>query len=84
MADTRHKNGNWNLGSPIQWDKVNLALLMDIRDELQANNRRLDTIIGLANCYRIPRALDAMYEIGKAQRKKVRDAAKRKKAAASA
>lgn len=46
MSDTRHKNGNWRLptsgnGSPETWDAVKIAVLMDIRDELQALNRLL-------------------------------------------
>lgn len=74
MADTRRKNTNWTLPtSGFDWDHAKMAMLMDIRDELQTLNR-------LANCYRIPRALDAMYEIGKDIRRKKRLAAKRLKA----
>jgi hypothetical protein len=47
---------------------------MDIRDELQ-------TIRDLAQCYRIPRALDAMHELGVEARRKKRAAAKKRKAA---
>ena len=50
-VDTRKKNVNWRLnvnadGTVPNYD-AHLAVLMDIRDELQALNR-------LANCYRIP------------------------------
>lgn len=44
--DTRHKNGNWplpttNKGAPESWDFVKIAVMMDIRDELQTLNRLL-------------------------------------------
>ncbi len=46
MPDTRHRNKNWNLGeqhpSGPTFDQVKCALLMDIRDELQALNRLLN------------------------------------------
>lgn len=71
-ADTRHKNGDWKLASPITWEHVPIALLMDIRDELRA-------IRSLANCYRIPRALDAMHEMGVELRRKKRALAKRRR-----
>ncbi len=54
-----------------------LAVLMDIRDELQSLRR-------LAQCHRIPRALDAMHEMGvEARAKKRRAAVKAKKAKAA-
>lgn len=74
MTDTRKKNHNWNC-SAGSYDAAQLALLMDIRDELQA-------IRALANCYRIPRALDAMIELGADARRRKRLAAKRRKAKA--
>lgn len=46
-----------------------LAVLMDIRRELQDINSKL-------NCYRIPRALDALIELGVKSR---RDKRKRRK-----
>jgi hypothetical protein len=40
MADQRMKNRNWtpaeDTGTVPTWERVNTALLMDIRDELQA------------------------------------------------
>lgn len=39
--ETRHANRSWNLGDPIVWERVPIALLMDIRDELQKLNRLL-------------------------------------------
>ncbi len=55
-----------------------LAVLMDIRDELQALHR-------LADCHRIPRALDAMHELGvEAERRRKRNAAKKRKATKAA
>lgn len=60
MSDTRNKNSNWctrDASGAISQEQARLAVLMDIRDELQAINRKLD-------CYRIPRALDALIELG--------------------
>jgi len=43
-VDKRHKNGNWQLPTNAQtgridsWDSVKIAILMDIRDELQSLN----------------------------------------------
>lgn len=75
MTDTRHKNAKWNVGERItEWDQCQLAVLMDIRDELQAIRR-------LAECFRIPRALDAMIELGIEARRRKRNAAKKRKAA---
>lgn len=75
----RHKDSNWSV--PTNDDgtcnvpSAQLAVLMDIRDELQATSPRR-----LANCHRIPRALDAMYELGvEARRRKRAAAAKRKR-----
>lgn len=43
MRDTRHKNTNWsicrNADDSVSWDGAQLAVLMDIRDELQQLNR---------------------------------------------
>lgn len=76
MIDRRKKNRNWyaaddNGESTTQ--QATLATLMDIRDELQ-------TLVSLARCYRIPRALDAMIELGAEARRKKRAAAKRRRA----
>ena len=58
----RHKNIDWTLpdgisnqkgGWTIPWEALNAAVLMDIRDELQKVNRRLDCHETLA----IPRYL---------------------------
>jgi hypothetical protein len=63
VADTRHKNANWRLPETVGWEHVSLAVLMDIRDELQEQNRHMRDMLGLARCYRIPRALDAVYRM---------------------
>lgn len=78
MTDIRQKNRNWrcaNADGSVGMEQAKLATLMDIRDELQAINRSL-------GCYRIPRALDAMIELGAEARRKKRAAAKRRKAKA--
>ena len=72
MADKRRKNANWSLPDSITWEHVSIALLMDLRDELQG-------IRSLMNCYRIPRALDAMHELGVDLRRKKRAAATKRK-----
>jgi hypothetical protein len=42
MSDQRHKNVEWQLGDPIPtWERVEVAVLMDIRDALQAINNKL-------------------------------------------
>jgi hypothetical protein len=60
MAERPFKNALWKLlvfgdGSVSNSD-AHLAVLMDIRDELQSINRKLD-------CHRIPKALDAIGRI---------------------
>lgn len=78
VVDRRRKNQNWivtdETGRAQSIEHVIVAVLMDIRDELQ-------TIRSLAQCYRIPRALDAMHELGVEARRKKRVAAKKRKAA---
>jgi hypothetical protein len=78
MNDRRRKNVSWHVCQngveSLSFDAAQLAVLMDIRDELQTLNQ-------LAGCFRIPRALDAMIELGAAARRKKRAAAKKRKAA---
>lgn len=55
MSDKRHKNGQWNLptapdGRLESWDYVKIAVLMDIRDELQ----RLNNLLYCANFTTLP------------------------------
>jgi hypothetical protein len=70
----RHKNANWNLSEkPTLWDELVVAVLMDIRDELQSINHKL-------GCYRLPRALDDMNSFAKEIRRKQRSRRKRKPA----
>lgn len=62
----RHKNVEWELPDRVQdWQQVAVAVLMDIRHELQAIRR-------LAECSRIPRALDAVARLDKRLAKKVK------------
>jgi hypothetical protein len=53
MVPHRHKNANWVIPAEPSLEYARLALLMDIRDELQS-------IVGLLRCHRIPAALDAI------------------------
>lgn len=77
MSDTRHKNVVWRIGDgPISIEMATVAVLLDIRDELQEVNRKL-------GCWRVPRALNALIEFGKAERHRLhsrRAKAKRRKA----
>lgn len=60
-------NCNWDLADAngeINWDKVQLALLMDIRRELQTLNRTLA-------CYRVSRMSDDINKIDRRLRKKL-------------
>jgi len=46
MDDTRHRNREWALptnqtGAPETWQAVEIAVLMDVREELQNLNRLL-------------------------------------------
>lgn len=76
MARHKHANGAWTIpDSGLSLEHAQLAVLMDIRDEMQAIRR-------LAECPRIPRALDAMHELGVEARRKKRAAAKRRKSVA--
>ena len=57
MSDTRRKNTNWKIkvdpGGVATFDQAKLAVLMDIRDELQALNR----IMSCSNTLAIPALL---------------------------
>ena len=75
MSDTRHKNGNWNLGTAdanrcLTWDQIKMATLMatimDIRDELQKLNR----LLHCQNFTNIPRKLDAIHKKMPARKKR--------------
>ena len=55
MADTRKKNTVYNC-EPDTWDSAQLAVLMDIRDELQV----LNLLLGCANFLRIPSVLESI------------------------
>lgn len=52
MADTRHKNANWNIGEAPTLEQAQLGLLMDIRDELQESNRIGRDQVGALNAVR--------------------------------
>jgi hypothetical protein len=54
MTNTRHKDAQWNCGVEPTVDGAQLAVLMDIRDELKAINR----VLGCSNFLMIPSNLD--------------------------
>lgn len=57
MADSRQKNGQWRIevdsNGRVSWDQIKVAVLMDIRDELQTLNR----LLACPNFTGIPRTL---------------------------
>jgi hypothetical protein len=60
MIDRRKQNVNWNVanadGDVPTWERVNTAVLMDIRSELQ----RLNSLLACPNFTAIPRTLLAI------------------------
>jgi hypothetical protein len=61
----RHKDIEWNCGdSPVTKDLVQIAVLMDIRDELKALNNKLD-------CFRVRRMLNTVQRIDKRLSKRI-------------
>lgn len=50
MADKRHRNVNWLLNDPAPTEHATLAVLMDIRDELQY----LHQVFGCKNFLDLP------------------------------
>lgn len=60
MNDDTFPDRDWNLANKqdgkIHWDKVNLALLMDIRREL----RKLNGVLHCKNFLAVPHKLDAI------------------------
>ncbi len=60
MTDQRRANADWqvadNDGSVPTWERVGIAVLMDIRDELQ----KLNNLLRCPNFIAIPRKLDAI------------------------
>jgi hypothetical protein len=56
MSDTRRKDYDWNTGNPgtvMTWEGAQLAVLMDIRDEL----KKLNTLLHCYNFTTIPATL---------------------------
>jgi hypothetical protein len=59
MADQRRANVNWvvcSVGANPTFDGAQLAVLMDIRDELQG----IRALLNCSNCLEIPRTLRAI------------------------
>ncbi len=55
--DTRRKDQDWNTGTTgVTWDGAQLAVLMDIRDEL----KRLNAVVHCPNTIEIPNILRAI------------------------
>jgi hypothetical protein len=54
MAETRWKNRNWQVTPDMfgnwSWDAIHAALLMDIRDELQALNQKIGPMANTITC----------------------------------
>ena len=60
MADKRQKDVNWRVaddaGNVASWDQAQVAVLMDIRDELKALNQQM-RILSCPNFLQIPHTL---------------------------
>lgn len=53
----RHKGADWDLPNKVQdWTQVQVALLMDIRDEL----KDLNSLLRCQNFLQIPRTLESI------------------------
>lgn len=74
--DTRHKNGDWrigdaNTGQVPTWERVSIAVLMDIRDELQ----KLNALLHCPNATATPAILrDIVKNTKKPKRRRARKA----------
>lgn len=57
MADKRHKDAQWHVaddaGRVTQWDQVQVAILMDLRDEL----KKLNAVFSCHNFLEVPQIL---------------------------
>lgn len=63
----RHANAEWNLPNPVaDWTQAQVAVLMDIRDEL----KRLNALLHCHNCVAIPQKLDAIVKNTTKKRRK--------------
>jgi hypothetical protein len=69
----RYRNADWNLPGPKvdTWEQAGLAVLMDIREELQALNRTL-------GCYRVIQMCEDVRKIDRRIAKRIPLRAKRK------
>lgn len=71
MADRRRKDAQWLVGDAdgqvVSWDEVQVAILMDIRDEL----KRLNAVLHCGNFLDIPRKLDRIERNTKKKRRRV-------------
>lgn len=57
----RHKDVDWNLPTKLtDWDQVNTAILMDIRDELKAIRALQERTIGCWRFAEMPHTLKRM------------------------
>lgn len=78
MADRRQKDKNWIVteedGTVRTWEQVQVALLMDIRDEL----KRLNNVLQCPNFIAVPSKLDLIRQELKEVRRNTR---KRKRVA---
>jgi hypothetical protein len=71
MADTRHKNAIWNCGETCSVEQAQLAVLMDIRDEL----KQLNLVFACQNFRSLPNEVQGLHKHMKGLR---RDFAKSK------
>lgn len=67
----RHKNKSWNIPDEPNYEQATLAVLMDIRDELQESNRLAQQTVNLLNCWRVSRMLNTIERMDKRIAKKL-------------
>lgn len=74
----RHKDANWTLpeDTSVSYDEAQLAVLMDIRDEL----KRLNTVLQCPNFIAVPAKLDAIDRNTSRTEKNTRRRTRRRKA----
>lgn len=78
MSDTRRKNVDWLVAEPngqVQtWERAGIAVLMDIRDELQSLNR----LLACPNFTGIPRTLTHIRRATEGARRDVKQRRRKK------
>lgn len=76
MADTRQRNVNWKLNinsdGTVPHGDAELAVLMDIRDELRTIREQCVALVTVTRCSNIQRAFRNIEQINKRLAKKIK------------